>query len=183
MRSDATNARGPARRLWPAYFLAVLGAAAILAGLGWEAIRDRPTVPSRAENAALGLPRQLVGRPASGQQTGQDALTAIASLHGKGFALKDGAVAHFGEATVWVAQTRDETGARAMTDAMTQRIAAGGSPFTPADRRQVSGRTVYVLSGMGQTHFYWQAADKVVWLAIDPIAAESGLRELIEAIR
>jgi hypothetical protein len=183
MKERAQGPRGPARPLWPVYFLAVLGAAAVLAGLGWQAVRARVTMPSLSENAALGIPRQLLGRPASSQQIGQDALAAIESMHGKGFALKNAAIAHFGEATVWVAETRDEDGARTMTDSMTERIGAGGSPFTPAGKRPVSGRTVYVLSGMGQAHFYWQVGDKVVWLAIDTVAADSGLRELVEAIR
>jgi hypothetical protein len=125
----------------------------------------------------------LLNQPASGLQTGQAALDAIEGIHGKGFALKDGAVAHYGEATVWVAQARDETEAEAMTDTMTQGIAAGGSPFTPLGRRQQSGHIVYALNGMGQAHFYWRATDKVVWLAIDAVAAESGLKELVEAIR
>ena len=213
MAFDAPVARPSARRLWPAYFLAILGAAAIVAGLGWQAIRDRALVPAFSENAAFQLPRQLMGRPAWGQQTGREALAAIETMHGKGFELKDAVVAHYGEATVLLAQARDEAGATAMIDAMTTRLASGASPFTPAGKFRVGDRTVYMLSGLGQTHYYWQAgtsrsaspedpagrpadgsgrsaagtagqaADKVLWLAIDPITAESGFRELIQTIR
>ena len=69
-----------------------------------------------------------------------------------------------------------------MTAAMQQRIAVANSPFTPEGTREIGSRLVYVLSGMGQAHFYWQAGDKVVWLAAAPADAEQDVAELVQAV-
>jgi hypothetical protein len=70
-----------------------------------------------------------------------------------------------------------------MTIAMRDRIAEGRSPFTPTGIQQVDGRLVYALTGLGQTHFYWQGGDKVVWLASPADQAEQTLAELVRTIR
>ena len=116
------------------------------------------------------------------------ALAEIESLHGKGFEMTDGTVVRYGDAMVWVAKAKDEAAAQAMVDTMTRRIAAariveGRSPFTPTGTRPINGRTVWTLTGMGQSHFYWQTSSKVVWLAISPALAEQGLRELTLALK
>ena len=175
--------RSTAQRYWPAYLLLVVGLAAILAGLTWQIVQTRAAVATRPDENALGLPRQLAGQPISDLQTGTAALNTIEAMHGKGLALVGGAVAHYGAATVWVARARDEAGAKSMTAAMKDRIAAGGSPFSPTGMRQDGGRTVYTLTGLGQAHFYWQAGDKVIWLAVAPVKAESALQELVRAVR
>jgi len=175
--------RSTAQRYWPAYLLLVVGLAAILAGLTWQIVQTGAAVAPRPAENALGLPRQLAGQPVSDLQTGTAALNTIEAMHGKGLALVGGAVAHYGAATVWVARARDEAGAKSMTAAMKDRIAAGGSPFSPTGMRQDGGRTVYTLTGLGQAHFYWQAGDKVIWLAVAPVKAESALQELVRAVR
>ena len=121
--------------------------------------------------------------PAGGVQTGADALAVIQQMHGKGFELAGGAVAHYGDATVWVSRSLDAQGAADMTIAMRDRIEEGRSAFTPTGTQQVDGRLVYALTGMGQTHFYWQAGDKVVWLAWPADRAQQDLAELVHAIR
>jgi hypothetical protein len=119
---------------------------------------------------------------ASDLQIGTATLNTIEAMHGKSFALVAGAVAHYGAATVWVARARGEAEAKSMTAAMKDRIAAGRSPFMPTGTRQAGGRTVYTLIGMGQAHFYWQAGDKVIWLAAAPAEAAGALQELVRAI-
>lgn len=110
-------------------------------------------------------------------------MSKIASMHGKGFALTAAAVAQYGGATVWVARSRDEQGAADMTTAMEKRIAVANSPFTPNGSRQIENRLVHVLSGMGQAHFYWQAGDKVIWLAAPEAEAEQDVAELVQAVK
>lgn len=186
--NTASDHRAPqmddvARKRWPAYGLLIVGLTAILAGLTWQIVQTRATVAPRAGENALGLPHQLAGQPVSDLQTGTAALNIIRTMHGKDFALVGGAVAHYGVATVWVARARDAVEAKSMTAAMKDRIAAGRSPFAPTGARQVSGHTVYTLTGLGQAHFYWQAGDKVIWLAAAPAVAEDALQELVRAIQ
>ena len=64
--------------------------------------------------------------------------------------------------------------------AMRERIALGRSPFTPIGERSIAGRTVYELTGMGQQHFYFQSGRLVIWLAVDPPAAEPVLQAVLD---
>jgi len=54
-----------------------------------------------------------------------------------------------------------------------------GLPFTPAGERQIDGRTIYLLEGMGQQHFYFQSGNLVVWMAVDPPLADQALTEIL----
>ncbi len=163
---------------YPALLLIALGFLVLLGTLAWQAAPRTFTHVTQA----VSLPKQLAGQVLTDQMNGAEALSEIESLHGKGFALTGGAVAHYGPITVWLAQTQDKAAAQAMVELMTSRIAGGGSPFSPTGTRQVGGRTVYTLTGMGQSHFYWQSARQVVWLAIPSAQADLGLRELVTAL-
>ncbi len=79
---------------------------------------------------------------------------------------------------LWVAAASSNASAAELVQSMTSRIADGGSPFTSQGMRQEGGRPVYVLTGMGQRHFYFQAGSLVVWLAADETLAEQALREV-----
>ncbi len=166
------------KRSLPALLLISLGLTVILGTLAWPRI-----APQASNQAKIGsLPQQLAGQALPTQMNGAEALAEIESLHGKGFALTGGTVAHYGQATVWLAQAQDEPAAQAMAEAMTRRIADGGSPFTPTGTRHVGGHTILTLTGMGQSHFYWQSGTRVIWLAIPPAQADLGLRELVSAL-
>ncbi len=174
----------PKRSFLP-YLLIALGFVFILAMLTWQLVREQS---AGATFASLTVPKSLAGKSLITQKSGAVALAEIESLHGKGFELTDGTVIRYGDATVWVAKAKDEAAAKAMVDTMTRRIAAariaeGSSPFTPKGTRPINGRTVWTLTGMGQSHFYWQTSDKVTWLAISPALAEQGLRELTLALK
>jgi len=168
------------KRSWQPYLLIALGFAVILAALAWQLARDWPVI---ATSVTWRMPKSLAGKSLIAQKSGAVALAEIESLHGKGFALADGTVVRYGDATVRVAKAKDEAAARAMVDTMTRRIAEGRSPFTPTGTRPINGRIVWTLTGMGQSHFYWQTSDKVTWLAISPALAEQGLRELTLALK
>ncbi len=163
---------------YPAILLIALGFLVILGTFAWQTVPR--TFTSAAE--AGSLPKQLAGQALTAQMNGAEALSEIESLHGKGLGLTDGRMAHYGQITVWLAQTQDEPAAQAMVELMTSRIAGGGSLFSPTGIREVSGRTVHTLTGMGQSHFYWQSGNQVIWLAIPPDQADLGLRELVSAL-
>ncbi len=171
--------RSMSKRSFLPYLLVALGFVIILAMLTWQLVREQ----SAGATLSLTVPKSLAGESLIAQESGSVALEEIGSLHGKDFDLTDGTVARYGDATVWVAKTKDEAAAKTMVDTMTRRIAEGRSPFTPAGTRQVNGRMVWTLTGMGQSHFYWQMSDSVVWLAISPALAEPGLRELMLALK
>ena len=168
------------KRSWLPYLLIVLGFAVTLAALAWQLARDWPVI---AASGAWRMPKSLAGESLIAQKSGAVALAEIESLHGKGFDLTDGTVVRYGDAMMWVAKVKDDATAQAMVDTMTRRITEGRSPFTPTGTRQVNGRMVWTLTGMGQSHFYWQTSSKVVWLAISPALAEQGLRELTLALK
>jgi hypothetical protein len=128
------------------------------------------------------LPIQLSGQPMTAHSRGVAAVNAIEELHGRGFGLTAGEVAQYGTGRAWIAQTRNDAGARAMIDNMTQRIAEGHGPYTPTGTRQLAGHTVYALTGQGQSHFYWQSGSRVVWLAVDPAHAERDLMEMVTTL-
>ncbi len=168
------------KRSFLPYLLIAFGFVIILASLSWQLVHEQS---AGAVAAGLTVPRSLADQSLTAQKSGPAALEEIESLHGKGFALTDGTVVHYGDATVWVAKAEDEAAAKTMVDTMTRRIAEGRSPFTPTGTRPINGRTVWTLTGMGQSHFYWQSSDKVVWLAISPAQAEQGLSELTLALK
>ena len=60
---------------------------------------------------------------------------------------------------------------------MRDKIAEGNSPFTPIAERNINGRMVYELDGLGQKHYYYQSGDLIVWLAANEEEAEQALAE------
>ncbi len=130
--------------------------------------------------AAEAVPDSVAGKPLSQKTVGPAAIDEVSQLHGKAFPLMAAAVAQYGggEVTLWVAGASSDSSAAELVQSMTSRIAQGGSPFTPQGTRQVGGRLVYVLTGMGQRHFYFQSGSLVIWLAADETLAEQALGEV-----
>lgn len=150
-----------------------LGVVLLLVGL-WLILTPGPLV----------IPNRLAGLSLSTRLTGPPALAEIEHLHGKSFMLTDGAVARYngGNITVWASATWLSPFAGWQVDAMTRRIAEGNSPFVPRENRQVNGHTVYVLSGMGQEHFYFQHNHQVIWLAASAPVADAALTDYIQQL-
>ena len=160
--------------------LVKVGLSLILLGIGWLAVEQ--SVISRAD---VTPPTSLAGLPLTEKVTGQAALTGIEGLHSKGFPMADGAIAYYegGLATVWISSTWASLLATRQVHVMTERIAEGQSPFTPIDTIAVEGVAIYVLTGMGQRHYYFQLDKRVVWLAVSPPLAEQSLPDLLGKIR
>ncbi len=131
------------------------------------------------------LPASLAGLPLTVQVTGQEALTEIDRLHNQPIPSLGATIAGYGDgtATAWAASTWASFLAAQQVEDMTARIAEGNSPFTFVETRDVAGIPVYVLTGMGQTHYYFQLDRRVIWLSISPPLAEQGLVELINSLR
>ncbi len=143
-----------------------------------------PTVAAQPPSAEA-VPDSIAGKPLSQKSVGAAAIAEVSRLHGKAFPLTAGAVAQYGggAVTLWVAGAPSNAGAAELVQSMTDRIAEGSAPFTPQGMRQVSGRPVYVLTGMGQRHFYFQAGSLVIWLAADESLAEKALGEVSQYYR
>jgi hypothetical protein len=96
----------------PVYLLAITGLVLVLAGVTLQVMQPRsPLVTANARPAVASLPRQLAGQDLTSSETGQAALAEIETMHGRGFALTSGEIAHYGDATVWIAHTVDAASA------------------------------------------------------------------------
>ena len=167
------NKRPIRRRIGPLVFMG-LGLISLIGGI-WLVVGQN----------TISIPARLAGLPLTAQTTGPAALAEIERLHGQSFLLTDGTVAHYddGAITVWISSTWLPIFAARQVEAMTNRIAEGNSPFTPGEPRQVTGFTVYPLTGLGQAHYYFQHDRKVVWLAASSQLAEQSVEELIQKLR
>lgn len=154
-----------------------LGTLFIIAAVGWAYFEKATGNP-----APLALPEQLAGLPLSSQMNGPQAVADFSNLHGKQFPLTSGAVGIYGnhQATLWVAGAPLNLMAARMVTTMRDKIAEGNSPFTPRGEYQDNQRTIYILEGMGQKHFYFQSQNLVIWLAADADIADAALQQLKE---
>lgn len=166
------------KRLLP-YILLIAGILLIAAGLVY-----RHFAALAANPGAAPLPVELVGLPQLRQSVGTAAVAELSQMHGQGFPLITGGVAAYGQAsaaaTIWVSGSPFAFIASRMVAQMEKAIREGGSPFTPVTVRQVDGREVFELTGMGQRHFYFRSARLVVWLAADDSIAEAALAETLD---
>jgi hypothetical protein len=133
---------------------------------------------------AATLPETLAGLEQTDVSLGPEAVDVVTQLHGQAFPLSSGAYGMYGDhngmAMLWVAGAPAKVMASKMVEDMEQAIAEGESPFMPIGTRQVGGRTLYELTGMGQRHYYFQSASLVVWLTADETIAEAALAESLE---
>jgi len=107
---------------------------------------------------------------------------AETETHGKNLAVQGGVKGIYGEwgaATVWVAEAETETAARQLLTDMEAKIAEGRSPFTPHASMVVNDRTIYVLDGMGQSHFYFLSGKALIWLAANTSIAVQALQDAL----
>lgn len=153
------------------------GTLVIFGVLGWGYYNQAVSNP-----VAVSLPGQIAGLPLAAETTGTQAAAEFLRLHGRQFPLTSGAIGTYGDhqATLWVAGTPLRWIAAGMVSAMHEKIAGGKSPFTPIGEYQDGSRTVYMLEGMGQKHFYFKSDNPVIWLAADPAIAESALQQILE---
>ncbi len=164
------------RRIVP-IFLVGIGLALFFGAAGWVYFNNLVAHP-----AAVTLPERVAGLAMTEYKTGAQAAADFTNLHGRQFPIASGAIGIYGEdqITLWAAGAPVDFIATRMLDAMQEKIAEGNSPFTPLPELNDSSRTVYVLEGMGQKHFYFQSQNLIIWLAADPTIADQAIQQILE---
>ena len=140
-------------------------------------------VPAALNNQ--GIPAKLGTLALTQTMTGTEALAEFAQLHGKGFDLVTGYMAHYGkdQAILWVGQAKDNGSAQTMLDEMAQKIGPDNAMFKDLQPLDISGRTLYSAMGQGQQHFFYAVNDKIVWLAANAELAPDALHSLWSAVK
>lgn len=158
--------------------LIAVGMMLVVGAFTWAYFGDS-TIPADA----VTLPDQLGSLPRTDYRAGAQAMAEFEELHGKQFPLTAGAIGIYGDQqiTVWAASTSSDSTAAQMVEAMQAKIAKGNSPFTPLSQATDKNRTIYVLEGMGQKHFYFQSKNLVIWVAVEPALAETVIQQILEA--
>ena len=174
---QTSSASPPGRRRLGPLALVALGLLFLLGALLWATLGRQARDP-----APLAIPAEVAGLPLQAHLFGPEAATEIRQLHRSRFPVTGAAIAMYGDrsAMLWVARSWGSLGARVMRMWMTRAIARSDTPFTPVGQRQLSGVTVYELTGMGRYHFYFQVGDRVYWLAVVANRSEQGLSDLID---
>ena len=167
----------PLRRLGP-WLLVLAGLLLLGAGALRLIIGRAATNPSAAP-----LPPQVAGQALWTADTGRQAAFEISRLHQQSFPLVSAAVGIYQgdhNAQIWASGFSFGWMAGRMEQAMRQSILSDPNlPFRLLDEREVDGRRVAVLEGMGQQHFFFTSGRLVIWLAADPEIAEQALRDTL----
>lgn len=165
------------KRLFPLAII-TFGVFLVMASLAYWQVTKVAGTPE-----AAALPDTLAGLSLAAESYGPEAVSEITRLHDQRFPLSSGAYGIYGSrghrAMLWVASAPVKLMATRMVDEMKQAVANGGSPFTPTGTREVNGRTLYELTGMGQRHYYFQSNTLVVWLTADGPVAETALADAL----
>jgi len=132
-----------------------------------------------SQPAEVSLPDSIAGLHITNLTTGAQAAVEFKNLHGKQFPITSGAIGVYGnrEITLWAAGAPLDFIASRMVEAMREKITEGNSPFTPIEQFNEGKRTIYVLEGMGQKHFYFQSKNLIIWLAVDPALADIAIHK------
>lgn len=164
------------RRILPTLLVGI-GTLLIAVPTGWLYFSSLVNHP-----AAVPLPDQIAGQQMTNYTTGAQAATQFEDLHNKQFPLTSGAIGIYGnhEITLWAAGTPLNFMAARMVNTMEEKIAKGNSPFTPLEQFVQGPRTIYVLEGMGQIHYYFQSKNLVIWLSANPSIADQALEQILE---
>jgi hypothetical protein len=159
--------------------LIITGVVIIALGTVYLLLNNKPI----SQDHTATLPEQVANLPLTGLVSGEEGVQAINQLHDKVFPLKSGVVGSYGQdnnVTIWAASAADISTATQILMEMRDRIAEGNSPFTPTGEMQTGNRTIYILDGLGQLHFYFQSGKQVIWLASDAPLADQALRQVLE---
>ncbi len=128
------------------------------------------------------LPESIAGVPLRTANYGSQAVAEITRLHQKDLLVTSGAKGLYGyrsQFSLWAAGFSSGAVASQSLNTMTEKISQGNSPFSFTGQKQVAGRTIYELYGMGQKHFYFQSGKLVIWLAADVEMADRALKEVL----
>lgn len=136
-------------------------------------------------------PKELIYPPSSigpmklkESKTGSEALKELFRLHGKRMGLANGYVGEYrgdmGSATIYYSVAKNEDVAVKLLEFMVKRIGEGNKYFQGLKEERKNDFIFYSVTGMGQRHFFFRIADKVIWIAADAPIAEMFLDESLE---
>jgi len=165
------------RRIGPLLCM-ITGILLLIGGLAYGWFNHEIATPAAAE-----LPQMVAGLPLIQADYGPEAVAEVTRLHGQSFPLSSGAFGMYGRdgnmAMLWVTGTPASLIASRMVMAMEESIGKSESPFTPTGSQEINGRTVYELTGMGQSHYYFRSGSIVVWLTADEVIDDTALMETL----
>ena len=162
-----------------ALVLIITGVVIIALGTAHFLLRNKPS----SQDHTASLPEQLANLPLTSLVSGEEGVQVINQLHRLEFPLTSGVVGSYGQdnnMSIWAASAVDKSSATQILMEMRDCIAEGNSPFRPTEEMQTGNRTIYVLDGLGQLHFYFQSGKQVIWLASDAPLADQALRQVLE---
>lgn len=145
---------------------------------------------SAQSDSGSGLIRQLPVRLGSLLRVqvmeGEEALSALGELHRGTVGVTWAAMAHYekgrAQAMVWVGGVETAQFAQELVARMTSGLQRGGTPFVGLRTLVLGGRTVFSVSGLGQTHYYFTSDRTVIWVSADPEAEEEILEAVLQAV-
>jgi hypothetical protein len=169
----------PRGRFWLLLPVALLVIATASWALFWGPLNTLLPVGS------VTAPDTLAGMPLTWEVGGPEAQDELARLHGKRIPITGGMVAHYQEddhtAMLWVSKSPSPGMAASLNATMTERIAAGNSPFEPFGKIDIEGQEVYLLTDGMNGHAYYQAGRNVVWVTGDNEVFTDALRDSLKA--
>lgn len=160
-----------------------LAAMLLVASIYWV-LSEKGMLPGSSSPADSPIPQSIAGYRLRQTVTGQSAVEQLTEMHGKDVELTNVWIGRYqGSGTVWYSEIVSEAKAAELIGRMTGKIAAGNQAFTNLRQFQYEGVTVYSVIGMGQQHFYYQAGNKMVWLAAPQGGEEPFLQDALRALR
>jgi len=133
--------------------------------------------------SALAAPNEIAGLKLVQAASGEEAMQAINHLHGLDVGIIEAWVGQYQKgAVVWIGVAKDVIQAQELTAKMTKGILNGNTGFKHLSQQQLEGLTIHQLSSADQLHFYYQKANKVIWIAAPPSNEDIFLHQAIQAI-
>jgi len=87
------------------------------------------------------------------------------------------------KAILYISKFKSAQTAQQKLEQMLIKIAHGGTPFVLHDQVSVGGRPIFLLFGMGQSHYIYADGDRLIWLSVDfPISLET-LHSLLRQLK
>lgn len=117
-------------------------------------------------------------------ESGEEAREAINKLHGKTLPFLQGYVATYGKgrraATLWISIFESDKIAKEELDKMAGKLKdSKGGVFQHFQKLFVEGIPVYMVTGMGQAHYFFQKGKQGLWIAVDPSEPRQVIRDLV----
>ncbi len=133
------------------------------------------------------FPARMAGLELRHSSQGEEAIAEISRLHGKEIEMKNGYVARYEsdrtKATLYISEFESENQARQQIELMKKKIEKGSKGFAHFRELEVEERTLYLVLGFGQIHYFYLDPNRVIWLAADPSVAELVLKAALKAIK